>query len=151
MGSGSRIIVDDQERYIWRLRWYFDEDEDTGGAIGETRGLSAGPEPKIDPKKPDTREAWECWIADTVAAETKHGEDQNGFFWESSSAAKTALAQINRRLKAGPDAKPDVVVSNATAVEALAALQELVGRQPRRSAAQKSAIAELKKALGRKK
>lgn len=145
----TNLIIDEWSTNHVRLVWHFPDegDYDTGGHLGEGIHDEGSPPPKVVKGNPESLEAWETWAATHIAIELGAERDSQGFYWDTTAAARKVLAAINKRIKAGPEAEPDVMI---TAETARAALLWLQGERVEGSKA-KTAIKELKQALGRKK
>jgi hypothetical protein len=88
--DGTYLAINDRVEGVY-IAWYFPEDDDFGGYIGEDPSA---------PKEPpgDDVAAWENWVAyETVKL---HADDKvvQGFRFETMKKAKTALAACNEAL-----------------------------------------------------
>jgi hypothetical protein len=99
MTSTPHLIVDDTESGNWkyRLSWYFPEDNDIGGSVGDSLYT------EIDLKTLDALDV-DCAIAYLAVAKFNGIQrDARGFFWDTRSAAQSALRVAKAAIKAGVD------------------------------------------------
>lgn len=86
---GELAVFDDSKGY--RIGWYFEDEGDFGGMLGE--------DPNLPAEAPVERASWEHWIANKTAASFEPEKDTIGFFWESAAKAKKALRSIKEAMK----------------------------------------------------
>lgn len=94
MGTDTKLIIDDNDSYVYRLAWFIVEDDYIGGTLGEETYTEADLKRKKDP---ESREH----IAATIAASRTVGveRDSNGYYWGSRKAASAALKACKIAMK----------------------------------------------------
>lgn len=83
-----------EDRYLFRIGWYFADGGDFGAMLGEG---------SVPTKAPSGESDWEHWMASRTAAQCKPQRDGDGFYWESKSDARKALVAINAAIKLRAD------------------------------------------------
>ena len=89
--DGDHLIIDDSDG-AYRLVWYIREWQDYGAIVGDTLPGEAAP---------NDREAWEVWQAARSVMELADGRDNDGYYFETKSKARAALAAANAGLLSG--------------------------------------------------
>lgn len=85
---------------VWRLTWYFPDEQEEGGWIGDEHGIEARPEPERG------SEDWRVWRAVKVALECGATYDSHGLCFEEKSAGTKALRRIKAEWKAAESEVP---------------------------------------------
>lgn len=93
MADEQAKLILDEHNYGWRIVWWFPEEGDIGGAVGEIKSTRAD----LKSKDKDCRESAAVYFA---ALEHKPQQDQYcTFYWESKTKAQTALRACKLALK----------------------------------------------------
>lgn len=95
--DGDYLVTDDDDG-IYRLAWYIAEWRDIGGHVGESEQPDAAPKEK---------DYWEVWQADRSVKELADGRDSKGYYFDSVSKARAALAAANEGLLSGEAPLPE--------------------------------------------
>lgn len=92
--DGDYLVIDTdasrEDRY--RLAWFIKDWQDIGGRVGDE---APGPTP------PKDKSEWEVWQAARSVMALADGRDQDGYYFESLSRARAALAAANAGLLSG--------------------------------------------------
>jgi hypothetical protein len=92
--DGDYLMIDTdagrEDRY--RLVWFIPEWQDIGGHVGDD---APGPTP------PEDKSEWESWQAARSVKNLADGRDCDGYYFDSISRARAALAAANEGLLSG--------------------------------------------------
>lgn len=86
------VDVDRQRKYLYRIWWFLEEEQDIGACVGENVGWKIETPPK-------NRDDWEGWVVEVAIHKTGAECDGQGFFWESEAGAKKALRVAKEAIK----------------------------------------------------
>ena len=91
--SKGKLSIYDADEYLYRLAWYFEDEGDFGGIVGEELYT----ENALKNASADDREAI---VAQLTAAKTEGVQrDAVGYFWESKKDALGALRACKTAMK----------------------------------------------------
>lgn len=93
MSSNPKLVVE-CDRYLYRLAWFFPDEDDIGVYLGE----EATPTDLNETRAQDASYA--------TARACGGSRDDRGFYWESESAAKKAKTAVNAAIKAAEKDTP---------------------------------------------
>lgn len=91
--DGCYLTITERVGHFY-LVWYIPDDEDFGGYVGESEIYQASEAPK-------SKDEWEIWTADNQAKRFAEGRDGTGFYFNTATKAKLALAAANEVLLTG--------------------------------------------------
>lgn len=95
--DGDYLTIDDSDG-AYRVAWYIADWCDIGGRVGESEQPDAAPEDRSD---------WEMWQADRCVKRFASGRDIDGYYFDSMSKARAALAAANEGLLSGEAPWPE--------------------------------------------
>jgi hypothetical protein len=96
----EKLVIIDNSDGTFRISWYFPDDCEEGGFLGQSHTDGEGAEPSnIDD--------WAHWVASrAVKPFVDNQDDYRGFVFEKLSTAKKALKAANLALKLGRNSRP---------------------------------------------
>lgn len=95
----TKLIITDDERFF-RLTWFFPDEEDVGGNVGDGPVVTAA---NLNQLAKKNREDWEADAASFCAQQTDGVcRDDRGLFWETRSQAAAALRACKKAIADGP-------------------------------------------------
>jgi hypothetical protein len=97
--TDAYLIVDDREDHNWkyRLSWYFPDDADIGGSLGDSVFTEA------DLKTIDTSDVDSVLAYLAVSKLKDVQKDHGGFYWETQRAAQAALRTAKTAIAIGAE------------------------------------------------
>ena len=95
MSKDKLVIEQSRNReWLWRIYWYLAEEQELGACVGE-----GDPEYWMSDNAPSNREEWEYWASAKAIHSLGAERDNEGFFFDSRSAANAALKVAKEALK----------------------------------------------------
>ena len=92
--SEGTLALYDLDPYIYRLAWYFEDEGDFGGVLGDGKKYT---ERDLEKAKGEDRE---LVLAEITAQQTENVQrDDRGYFWESKKDALGALRACKAAIK----------------------------------------------------
>lgn len=109
MAKPQLVVDDNSDNGRHRIAWYFPEDGDIGGNIGEKKYK----ETDLAKAKPDD---WDHVAASLAAEQTENvARDNYGLYWESYDDARRALRAIKLAVKSKSKPWPEWAVKASAA------------------------------------